>query len=71
MITDLTAECDSIEIDGLENCVAHRGILQAARYVQSTLDKLKILEQAFDRAQVLYSVITNMNLVWKCVTILN
>lgn len=52
MITDLTAEYDSLEIDGLENCMAHKGMLLAAKYVQSTLDRLCILDQAFDRAQV-------------------
>ena len=52
MITDLTAECDTLDIDGLDNCVAHRGMLQAAKYVKSVLDKQRILEQAFDRAQV-------------------
>ncbi|KAL4240298.1 hypothetical protein ACF0H5_001091 [Mactra antiquata] len=62
VITDLTAEYDPIEIDGLENCVAHRGMLQAARFVQSTLDRLKILEQAFDRAQGAKIVITGHSL---------
>lgn len=51
-MTDLTADCEALEIEGLENCVAHKGILQAARYVQATLDQLNILQQAFDRAQV-------------------
>ncbi|XP_052783636.1 diacylglycerol lipase-beta-like isoform X1 [Mya arenaria] len=51
VITDLTAECDSLDIEDLEDCKAHRGILQAAKYVQETLDKHRILENAFDIAQ--------------------
>ncbi|XP_053393222.1 diacylglycerol lipase-beta-like isoform X2 [Mercenaria mercenaria] len=62
VITDLTAECDSLGIDGLENCMAHRGMLLAAKYVQSTLDRLRILEQAFDNAQGARLVITGHSL---------
>lgn len=51
-MTDLTAECDTLEIDGLENCTAHKGILQAAKFVLSTIDREHILEQAFERAEV-------------------
>ena len=51
-ITDLTADCEPLEIEGLENCVAHKGILQAAKYVKATIEKLHLLEQAFERAEV-------------------
>ena len=51
-ITDLTADCEPLEIDGLDNCVAHKGILQAAKYVKTTIEKLQLLEQAFERAEV-------------------
>ena len=53
MITDLTAKYDTLEIEGLVNCEAHSGMIQTAKYVQSTLDRLNILQQAFDRAQVI------------------
>lgn len=62
VITDLTAECDTLDIDGLDNCVAHRGMLNAARYVKATLDRLHILDQAFDRAQGAQLVVTGHSL---------
>ena len=32
--------------------MAHKGILQAAKYVNDTIEKLHLLEQAFERAEV-------------------
>ncbi|XP_060599676.1 diacylglycerol lipase-beta-like isoform X2 [Ruditapes philippinarum] len=62
VITDLTAECDSLGIDGLDNCMAHRGMLLAAKYVQSTLERLRILDQAFQNAEGARLVITGHSL---------
>lgn len=61
-ITDLTADCEPLEIDGLENCVAHKGILQAAKYVKDTIEKLHLLEQAFERAEGAKIVVTGHSL---------
>lgn len=61
-ITDLTADSEPLEIDGLENCIAHKGILQAAKYVKATIEKLHLLEQAFERAEGAKIVITGHSL---------
>ena len=52
VITDLTADCETLDIDGVHSFQAHKGMVQAAKYVKATLENQHILEQAFDRAQV-------------------
>ncbi|XP_063446477.1 diacylglycerol lipase-beta-like isoform X1 [Mytilus trossulus] len=61
-ITDLSADSECLECEGLIGCVAHKGILQAAQYVKRTLEEKHILEDAFDRAQGSKLVITGHSL---------
>ncbi|KAL5018349.1 hypothetical protein ScPMuIL_004071 [Solemya velum] len=61
-LTDLTCECENVDGVGQEEYVAHRGILQAARYVQSMLEKHSILKRAFEQAQGAKLVITGHSL---------
>ncbi|CAC5378638.1 DAGL [Mytilus coruscus] len=61
-ITDMSADSECLECEGLIGCVAHKGILQAAQYVKKTLEEKHILEDAFDRAQGSKLVITGHSL---------
>nr|XP_045000297.1 diacylglycerol lipase-beta isoform X2 [Jaculus jaculus] len=48
ILTDLSAESESLELDtDMEDCVAHKGISQAARYIYRRLINDGILSQAF------------------------
>ena len=48
----MTAECSNLDIEGLGTVQAHKGILQAAKYVQQKLQENHILDQAFERGPV-------------------
>lgn len=51
ILTDLSAESESLHLDtDLQDCVAHKGISQAARYVYRRLVNDGILSQAFSIA---------------------
>ncbi|XP_007646918.1 diacylglycerol lipase-beta isoform X3 [Cricetulus griseus] len=51
VLTDLSAESENLELDiELQDCVAHKGIAQAARYVYHRLVNDGILSQAFSVA---------------------
>ncbi|XP_008822225.1 sn1-specific diacylglycerol lipase beta isoform X2 [Nannospalax galili] len=51
VLTDLSAESESLELDiELQDCVAHKGIAQAARYIYRRLTNDGILSQAFSVA---------------------
>lgn len=51
VLTDLSAESENIELDAeLQDCVAHKGIAQAARYIYRRLVNDGILSQAFSVA---------------------
>ncbi|XP_042236412.1 diacylglycerol lipase-beta-like isoform X2 [Homarus americanus] len=47
-ITDLNAQCTNVCIEGLpESCLAHKGMVQAARFVLRRLDETRALAEAF------------------------
>ncbi|XP_061191420.1 diacylglycerol lipase-beta-like isoform X2 [Saccostrea echinata] len=48
-VTDMSAECDPLEM--LEDAKAHRGMLQAAKYIQEQLQSKSILDAAFQQVQ--------------------
>lgn len=51
VLTDLSAESENLELDiELQDCVAHKGIAQAARYIYRRLVNDGILSQAFSVA---------------------
>ncbi|KAH0511854.1 Sn1-specific diacylglycerol lipase beta [Microtus ochrogaster] len=51
VLTDLSAESENIELEAeLQDCVAHKGIAQAARYIYRRLVNDGILSQAFSVA---------------------
>ncbi|GAB1290439.1 Diacylglycerol lipase-beta [Apodemus speciosus] len=51
VLTDLSAESETLELDiELQDCVAHKGIAQAARYLHRRLVNDGILSQAFSVA---------------------
>ncbi|XP_052610335.1 diacylglycerol lipase-beta isoform X3 [Peromyscus californicus insignis] len=51
VLTDLSAESENLELDiELQDCVAHKGIAQAARYIYRRLINDGILSQAFNVA---------------------
>ncbi|XP_063286431.1 diacylglycerol lipase-beta [Pelobates fuscus] len=48
VLTDLSAECEDLHIDGVQgDCYSHKGITQAARYIYERLINDGILNQAF------------------------
>ncbi|XP_070579406.1 diacylglycerol lipase-beta-like isoform X2 [Ptychodera flava] len=49
-LTDMTAECSAMEIDGTDEIMAHKGILQAAKFIKNKLENEHILERAFREA---------------------
>ena len=51
-LTDLTAHSECIELEEVGDGRAHKGILQAARYIKNTLNNMQLLETAFQRGQV-------------------
>ena len=51
-LTDLTAHSECIELEEVGDGRAHKGILQAARYIKNTLNNMQLLEMAFQRGQV-------------------
>ena len=55
VLTDLTADYECVDVDDLEDCHAHKGMNQAAKYIQTKIQQDQLLEQAFIRAQVRYS----------------
>ena len=48
----MNAQSEEMTVDGIEGCLAHKGILQSAQYVKKTLEENHILEKAFDRVEV-------------------
>ncbi len=51
-ITDLSADGDPLDVESAPRGFAHRGMLQAARFVENQLSQEKILERAFSIAPV-------------------
>ncbi|XP_077979551.1 diacylglycerol lipase-beta-like [Glandiceps talaboti] len=49
-LTDMTAECSPVEVDSGEEIKAHKGILQAAKYIRNILENEHVLERAFREA---------------------
>ncbi|KAM8961006.1 diacylglycerol lipase-beta isoform 2-T2 [Pelodytes ibericus] len=51
VLTDLSAECENLHTEGVEgDCLSHKGITQAARYIYERLINDGILNQAFSIA---------------------
>lgn len=48
----MTADSEALEVEGVEDAVAHKGILQAARFIMNTLSNMQLLHTAFRRATV-------------------
>ena len=51
-MTDLCAESECCDFGELGSQFVHRGILQAAKYLQRTIDNLNLLERAFQKGVV-------------------
>ncbi|XP_077359071.1 diacylglycerol lipase-beta [Festucalex cinctus] len=63
VLTDLSAECENLPIDGVTGaCYAHKGISQAASYVYRKLVNDGILNQAFSVAPEYKLVVTGHSL---------
>ncbi|XP_061912291.1 diacylglycerol lipase-beta-like [Entelurus aequoreus] len=63
VLTDLSAECENLPIDGVTGaCYAHKGISQAASYIYKKLVNDGILNQAFTIAPEYRLVITGHSL---------
>ncbi|KAM9817178.1 diacylglycerol lipase-beta [Neosynchiropus ocellatus] len=63
VLTDLSAECENLPIDGVTGaCYAHKGICQAAAYIHKKLLNDGILNQAFSIAPEYKLVITGHSL---------
>ncbi|KAK7134174.1 hypothetical protein R3I93_017547 [Phoxinus phoxinus] len=63
VLTDLSAECENISVDGVSGtCYAHKGISQAAHYIYKKLLNDGILSQAFNIAPEYKLVITGHSL---------
>ncbi|KAM7371214.1 hypothetical protein PAMP_010703 [Pampus punctatissimus] len=62
-LTDLSAECDNLPIEGVSGaCYAHKGMCQAASYIYKKLINDGILNQAFSIAPEYKLVITGHSL---------
>ncbi|XP_053367520.1 diacylglycerol lipase-beta [Clarias gariepinus] len=62
-LTDLSAECENLTVDGVSGaCYAHKGISQAAGYIYKKLVNDGILRQAFNIAPEYKLVITGHSL---------
>ncbi|ELU06110.1 hypothetical protein CAPTEDRAFT_162985 [Capitella teleta] len=46
-LTDMTADSDHMDVEGVDDAQAHKGILQAARFILNTLNNLQLLHTAF------------------------
>ncbi|XP_066520546.1 diacylglycerol lipase-beta [Hoplias malabaricus] len=63
VLTDLSAECENLPVDGVSGaCYAHKGISQAANYIFKKLVNDGILTQAFSIAPEYRLVITGHSL---------
>ncbi|CAM4705963.1 unnamed protein product [Leuciscus chuanchicus] len=63
VLTDLSAECENISVEGVSGtCYAHKGISQAAHYIYKKLVNDGILSQAFNIAPEYKLVITGHSL---------
>lgn len=63
VLTDLSAECENLPVDGVSGaCYAHKGISQAAGYIYKKLVNDGILSQAFNVAPEYKLVITGHSL---------
>uniref|UniRef100_A0AAQ5Y4B2 Diacylglycerol lipase-beta n=1 Tax=Amphiprion ocellaris TaxID=80972 RepID=A0AAQ5Y4B2_AMPOC len=63
VLTDLSAECENLPIEGVSGaCYAHKGICQAASYIYKKLVNDGILNQAFSIAPEYKLVITGHSL---------
>ena len=51
-MTDLCADSEGMDVNGVDGAVAHKGILQAARFIMNTLGNMQLLHTAFRRATV-------------------
>ena len=52
-LTDLTADCECLELPGKENTFAHKGMVLASKNIYTKLIDNQLLEQAFHKGQVL------------------
>ena len=48
----MTAEFEGLEIPGEEGSFAHKGIFKTAKYIHNCLTQKRILEHAFQMAEV-------------------
>ena len=51
-LTDLTIESEEIQVGDVQEAKAHRGILQAAKYIQMMIDRNGLLVRAFAKTPV-------------------
>ncbi|XP_078728846.1 diacylglycerol lipase-beta-like isoform X1 [Lampetra fluviatilis] len=59
VLTDLSADCESMQVDGLQqDCYAHKGMIQAATFIHQRLVNDGILNEAFQQAQDYHLVVT-------------
>uniref|UniRef100_S4RYA7 Diacylglycerol lipase-beta n=1 Tax=Petromyzon marinus TaxID=7757 RepID=S4RYA7_PETMA len=59
VLTDLSADCESMQVDGLQqDCYAHKGMIQAATFIHQRLVNDGILNEAFQHAQDYHLVVT-------------
>lgn len=56
-LTDLTGQQEELNIEGVETCHAHKGILRCARYVKSVLEERELLQSAYSRAGENYRLV--------------
>ena len=51
-VTDLSADSEPLEMPGIQEGRAHKGILHAAKYIQQIIIELQLLNKAFEKAPV-------------------
>ena len=57
-LTDLTIESEEIQVGDVQEAKAHRGILQAAKYIQMMIDRNGLLVRAFAKTPVRLIIIS-------------
>jgi len=48
----MVADVEDMSVDGVPDAKAHRGILQAAKYIETMLIQHHLLDEAFSKAPV-------------------
>ena len=66
----MTAESDPLDTGRGPSGKAHKGILRAAKFIQSTLKNMLLLQTAFDRSPVCMNDVTEL-LLTSIYTLLN